>query len=166
MRKRVSPSRLIGAALIAMSVSLVVAHEPDGRVAFRYTWPEKTEATPDAPVLKLTITAVSPLKDAHLVATPPSGIGLTVRAPGRAALPWPRAGMDLGDLAAGQTVVVDLDLIKPAQGGGVMGFALEATSDGRKVREGVGVPVGAPGVEPTQRDGVIEFPAEQGAPAP
>ena len=92
--------------------SVVLCGEPDGRVIIRYEWPKKTDAEPDAPVLRLTLTAVVPLTDAHVAVALPSGIDLTLRAPGRAPALWPREGLGFAELAAGQTVVVDLQHIR------------------------------------------------------
>ena len=164
MYKRVFPGLAILAVLFVASIG--VPAEPDGRVIFRYDWPDKADANPDAPVLRLTMTAVVPLKDTRIAVTVPTGIELTVRAAGRAPSPWPREGLAVGQLAAGQTVVVNLDLAKPAKGGGLITFALDAIADGRAVHEGVGVPVGVPGTEPIVRDGVVEFPAAREDPAP
>lgn len=159
---------LRGLAILALvyAGSAAFPGEPDGRVIFRYDWPKKTDAEPNAPVLRLTMTAVVPLTDAHVAVRLPSGIELTVRAAGRAPAAWPREGLGFGTLAAGQTVVLDLDLVKPSKGGGIIGFALDATAGGRAVHEGVGVPVGTPGTEPVVRDGIVEFPAAREEPAP
>lgn len=164
MYKRVSPGRLILAAFVVISSAL--SHEPDGRVAFRFDWPEKSDASQGAPLLRLTLTAAVPLSEAQLVVTLPEGVELSVRAAGRAPMRWPLEGLKIGELAAGQTVVVELDVAKQARGGGVVGFALEATSGGVAVREGVGVPVGNPGTEPTLRNGAVEFPAAREVPTP
>jgi hypothetical protein len=162
--KGVFPGLAILASLVLGSTA--VAIEPDGRVAFRYDWPDKTEGNPDAPRLRLSMTAIVNLAETHLSATLPTGIELTVRAAGRAPAPWPEEGLAMGDLAAGQTIVIDLDIAPPPRGGGIVGFVLQATADGRAVREGVGVPVGVPGTAPTLRNGAAEFPASREAPAP
>ena len=164
MYKRVFPGLAILAAVILGSAA--VASEPDGRVAFRYDWLDNKEGIPEAPRLRLSMTAFVNLVETHLAATLPAGIGLTVQAAGRAPMPWPEEGLAIGDVAAGQTIVVELDIAKPPQGGGIVGFLLQATSDGSAVREGVGVPVGVPGTAPTQRNGAAEFPATNGDSAP
>ena len=163
MYKRVFPELLILAVFILGSAAL--ATEPDGRVAFRYLWPDRKAGDPDAPRLRLTMTAVTQLADVHLVAMIPSGVGISVR-DGAAGGSWPTDGLAIGDLAAGKTFVVEFDIAKPPQGGGIVSFILEATSEGRAVREGVGVPVGVPGTEPTLRNGAVEFPASSPDPAP
>ena len=164
MSKRVLPGLAILAALIVGSTA--VANEPDGRVAFRYDWLDNKEGIPEAPRLRLSMTAFVNLVETHLAATLPAGFGLTVQAAGRAPMPWPEEGLVIGDVAAGQTIVVEFDVAKPPQGGGIVGFLLQATSDGRPVREGVGVPVGVPGIAPTMRNGAAEFPASSPDPAP
>jgi len=157
MSSRLLPRLAILAALIFGAPA--VATEPDGRVAFRYDWPDKKEGEPDAPKLRLSMTAFVDLAAARLSATLPTGIGLSVQGAGRAPAPWPEEGLAIGDLAAGRTVVIDLDIENPPQGGGIIGFLLLATTDGREVREGLGVPVGVPGTTATLRNGAVEFPA-------
>ena len=155
------------AILAAMSfASIAIASEPDGRVAFRYDWTAKTEDAAAAPKLRLSITSFVNLSETHLRATLPAGIGLTVQAAGMAPASWREEGLMLGDLAAGQTIVIDLDVAKPPEGGGIVGFELQAISEGRAVREGVGVPVGLPGSAPALRNGALEFPAADEVPAP
>ena len=161
MYKRLFPGLLILAALILGSAALAI--EPDGRVAFRFSWPDGKDG--DAPRLRLSMTAVTKLADIRLVARIPSGVGLSVR-DGAAGGIWPAEGLAIGDLAAGQSIVVEFDVSKPSQGGGILGFVLQATSDGRAVSEGVGVSVGVPGTEPTLRNGAAEFPASSPDPAP
>jgi hypothetical protein len=138
------------------------ATEPDGRVAFRFAWPDGKDG--GAPRLRLTMTAVSPLTNARLTARLPAGVGLSLH--DAAGGGWPEAGLELGTFAAGRTVVVEFDIAKPERGGGIVSFVLEATSDGRQVTEGVGVPVGLPGTEPTLRNGAVEFPAAKPDAAP
>ena len=146
-------SIVLGPAVLS---SIALAIEPDGRVAFRVTWPEVKEG--DTPRLRLTMTAVTDLADARLVAKIPDGVGLAARgANGVTAVP--DDGVEIGALAAGRTLVVEFDIEKPLHGGGIVSFTLEATSDGRAVMERVGVPVGVPGTEPTLRNGAAEFPA-------
>jgi hypothetical protein len=146
-------------AMLAVSVwSLAaLAIEPDGRVALRYAWPDR-KADAASPRLQVSVTAVTPLKDARLVARVPSGLSIALR-DGVATESWPAEGLVIGDLAAGKTVVLELDVPKPARGGGIVGFYLEATADGKEIREGVGVPVGTPGTQPTIRNDAAEFPA-------
>ena len=154
MYKRVFPGLLILAAIVLCSSAL--ATEPDGRVAFRFTWPDGKDG--DAPRLRLSLTAVTQLADARLVAKLPPGIGLAVR-DGAGGGAWPDEGLAIGNLAAGRSIVVEFDVQKPPRGGGIVSFSLQATSEGRAVSEGVGVPVGVPGTEPTLRNGAVEFPA-------
>jgi hypothetical protein len=162
--KRVFQGLAILAAVVFAGAA--PAKEPDGRVAFRYDWLDKLDGDTASPKLRLTITAFVDLKEAELRATLPAGIGLTLKAAGRAPAPWPEDGIALGDVAAGQTIVVELDIAKPAQGGGIVSFAIQGTSDGRPVREGVGVPVGVAGTAPTLRNGAAEFPAARPDSAP
>ncbi len=159
---------LHGLAIIAALTlgPTALATEPDGNVIIRYGWPEKSDTNPNPPGLRLTLTAVVPLTAARLTATHPAGFDLNFHSPPSAAAVWPREGLELGAIAAGQTVVVDLDVVKPAKGSGVVGFVLEATAGDHVVREGVGVPVGVPGPEPVERDGVVEYPAGREVPAP
>ncbi len=166
MYKRGAPSRLIRAALVVMSVvSFAGAHEPDGHVAIRYAWVDQPGRATGKPVLHLTMTAVVPLKNARVVMTLPAGIDVALLSGGNAAA-WPGTGMEIGDVAAGQTIAIDLDVVPPAKGGGFVGFALEGEAGGRKIHEGIGVPVGTPGAEPSVHDGLVEYPAGHGAPAP
>ena len=154
MCKRAFPGLMILAALfLALSA---LATEPDGRVAFRFSWPDGRDG--DAPRLRLSLTAVTQLADARLVAKIPPGIGLAMRDGGGGAA-WPDEGLAIGNLAAGRSLVVEFDVQKPSRGGGIVSFVLEAVSEGRAVSEGVGVSVGTPGTEPTLRNGAVEFSA-------
>jgi hypothetical protein len=159
--KRVFPGLLILAALVLGSAALAI--EPDGRVAFRFSWPDGKDG--NAPRLRLSMTAVTNLADAHLVAKIPSGVGLSIRG-GAAGGAWPDEGLAIGSLAAGRSFVVEFDVLKPPRGGGIVSFVLQATCEGRAVSEGVGVPFGMPGTEPTLRNGAAEFPASSPDPTP
>ena len=154
MYKRVFPGLMILAAIVLCSSARAI--EPDGRVAFRFSWPDGKDG--DAPRLRLSLTAVTQLGDVHLVAKLPSSLGLSLRN-GAGGGAWPDEGLAIGSLAAGQSIVVEFDVQKPSRGGGIVSFVLEAISEGRAVSEGVGVPVGVPGTEPTLRNGAVEFPA-------
>lgn len=154
----------ISAALVVYSTSPAV--EPDGGVALRYVWPDKADGNPDAPSLRLSLTAFINLAETHLSVTVPPGIQLAVHAAGRAPMPWPEEGLAIGSLAAGQTIVVDLDVAKPPRGAGIVAFVLRGIANGRALREGIGVPVGVPGTAPTLRNGAAEFPAAREDPAP
>jgi hypothetical protein len=160
--KRLLPGLAILAVLVLSSV--VAAVEPDGRVAFRYDWPDRKNGDAASPRLAVSMTAVTPLKDARLVARIPAGISVALRH-GASPAAWPSEGLELGDLPAGKTIVVELDVPRPAKGGGILGLYLEANADGRPVSEGVGVPVGLPGTAPTIRNGAAEFPAARPDPA-
>jgi hypothetical protein len=151
---------VLGAALLA------VAHEPDGRVAIRYDWIDAKEGQSSEPKLRLRLTAVVDLSELTLSAKVPSGIRLAVRAEDRAAAPWPDDGIPIGALAAGGSIIIELDVEKPTSGGGIVAFALAGLEKGVPIQEGVGVPVGSPGIQPTLRSGALEFPAEQRTPAP
>ena len=142
------------------------AHEPDGRVAFRYEWLDAKAGETPEPKLRLMLTAVVDLGELTLSARVPSGVRLALRTAGRAAAPWPDEGIGIGALAAGASIVVDLDVECPSKGGGIVGFALSGVAGGVPIAEGVGVPVGIPGTEPTLRNGALEFPAAQGDLAP
>ncbi len=152
-------------ALLALGLP-VAAGEPEGRVAFRYVWVDNADSASTVPLLRLTINAVVPLGEAHLSASIPKGVQMSVRAAGRAPTPWADEGLTLGSLAAGQTVVVDLEVARPASGGGLIEFQLDAVRDGQTVHEGVGVVVGQPGITPKLRNGAAEFPAAQQDPTP
>ena len=158
--------RILAILVVAIVVQATPASEPDGRMVFRYAWVEDKSGAATAPKLRLMVTALVAVSDAELSATLPAGIGLTVSAEGLAASRLPEEGLALGDVAAGQTVVVEFDIEKKAHGDGVIGFAFRGTADGRPVREGVGVPVGVPGAKPTLRNGAAEFPAARADPAP
>jgi len=160
----VFPGLEIVAALIVCAT--VPGVEPDGRVAFRYLWPDKPDGDPETPRLRLSITAFVDLAETRLSVTLPTGIMLIIRAAGRAPTPWPEEGLEIGDLVAGQTIIVDLDVARPPPRAGIVAFVLRGLADGTAVREGVGVPVGAPGTAPTLRDGIAEFPAAREDPAP
>ena len=157
MRRRLSlrtfaPAAVLGAALLA------AAHEPDGRIAIRYDWLDEK--------LRLTLTAVVDLSELNLSAKAPHGVRLAVRAEDRVAAPWPDDGIPIGALTAGTSIVIELDVEKPSSGGGIVAFAIAGLDKGVPVQEGLGVPVGSPGVQPVLRGGALEFPAEQGTPAP
>ena len=164
MYKRVFQGLAVLAAVALACAAM--ATEPEGRVAFRYAWLDRQDADTGLPKLRLTITAYVSLSDAELQAILPAGIGLSVKAPGRATAPWREEGLPLGNVAAGQTIVVEFDVAKPTPGGVIVAFALSWIADGRPVREGVGVPVGEPGTSPTLRNGAVEFPASRADPAP
>ena len=156
MYKQVPPALLLLASLALGPAALAI--EPDGRVAFRTAWLDAKDGS--APRLQITMTAVSPLTGARLVAKVPEGIGLSSRgANGLTALPL--EGIAIGTLAAGETFVVEFEVAKPDRGGDIVSFTLEASSQGRVVTEGVGVPVGVPGTEPKLRNGAVEFTALQ-----
>jgi hypothetical protein len=74
--------------------------------------------------------------------------------------PWPVSGLEVGDLSRGQTIVFDVDVDRPAGGGGLVSFSVAGSADGVALSESVGVYVGEPAVKPVVRDGVIEYPAE------
>jgi hypothetical protein len=162
--------RLVLSALTAFLVVLrpLRAHEPDGRVALRYEWTAPKAAGGSRP-LRVALTAIVALRDVRVSAAVPKAALVNVRAlridgeapssstEGR----WPDAGVALGDLAPGQTVVFDLDVIEPAEGGGILAVGLDGFAGERAVHEGVGIPVGTPGGTPTLRNGALEFPAEQ-----
>lgn len=151
---------VLGAALTS------AAHEPDGRIVIRYDWLDaKAGESPD-PKLRLMLTAVVDVSELTLSARVPQGVGLAVRAAGHSATPWPDDGIPIGALAAGRSIVFELEVEKPSKGGGIVGFALRGVVGGVPIVEGVGVPVGIPGTEPKLRNGALEFPAEQGNPAP
>jgi hypothetical protein len=164
----VCKASLRGLAILAATIfaSTALATEPDGRVAFRYEWIAKPDDAGAKPVLRLSLTTFVDLSEAQLRASLPAGFGLTVHSGGRAPSPWREEGLELGVVPAGRTIVIDLDVAKPAEGGGIVGFVLQATAEGRDVREGVGVTVGQPGTAPTLRNGALEFPAAEAVPTP
>jgi hypothetical protein len=98
-------SIVLGPAVLS---SIALAIEPDGRVAFRVSWPEVKEG--DTPRLRLTMTAVTDLADARLVAKIPDGVGLAARgANGVTAVP--DDGVEIGDVAfLGATLWTDFRL--------------------------------------------------------
>jgi hypothetical protein len=143
------------------------AHEPDGRVVIRHTWQEPQE--PGSPrVLRLTVTPVVPVTEAALVAKLPEAASLAIlsaRIPGdgaRAPLAgaWPAAGLRLGDLDAGETIELELEVRTLAGRGGMLAIALDGLSGAHPVHEGIGVAVGVPAQPPELRNGAAEFPAE------
>ena len=155
------------ALVVALAAAVPInAHEPDGRVAIRYDWPEAKAGESGAPKLRLTLTAIVNVTELRVSATIPSGIGLLLRAAGAPPVPWPEEGLSIGDLPAGKSIVVELDVEKPASGGGIVGFVVHGVADGRAVLDGAGVPVGVPGTQPTLRNGALEFPAARADPAP
>ena len=156
------------AAAVAIAVGVpAIAAEPDGRVVFRYEWIDDKDAPAETARLRLSVTSVVPLEDAQLRATLPNGVALAVRLNGlAAAAPWPAAGVEIGALAAGETIVLDVDVQTPVRGGGLVRFAMSAVSRGVAVNEGVGLFVGQPRVKPVERDGVLEYPADTEAGTP
>jgi hypothetical protein len=164
----VSKRGLQGLVILAATVfvSTAMASEPDGRVAFRYDWITKSDDASTASKLRLSLTTFVDLSETQLRATLPAGVGLTVQSAGRAPAPWREEGLELGIVPAGRTIVIEFDVAKPAEGGGIVGFVLQATATGGAVREGVGVPVGTPGTPPSLRNGALEFPAAEAVPAP
>lgn len=151
---------------VLVAAAAVSAHEPDGRIAIRYDWPEAKAGETGPPKLRLTLTAVVDLAGLQLTAKVPAGIRLSLNAAGRTPFPWPDEGLAIGDLSAGRTIVVEMDVEKPAKGGGIVGFEIRGEAGHTPLVEGVGVVVGTPGIEPTLRNGALEFPAEQGNPSP
>ena len=164
MYKQCFPGLAILAAVFFASTA--TASEPDGRVAFRYEWLAKVDDPAAAPKLRLSVTAFVGLSETRLRATLPTGFGLNVQSLGSAPAPWPEDGLAIGGLAPGQTIVVELDVAKPGDDGGIVEFVLQATANGAEIREGVGVPVGVPGTSPKLRNGAVEFPASHEVPAP
>jgi hypothetical protein len=159
---------LPGLAILVMVLfaSATMASEPDGRIAFRYDWLTAVDDAAAPPKLRLSVTAFVALSETRLRATLPTGVAVVVQAAGRVPAPWPEEGLAIGGLVAGQTIVLELDVAKPADGGGIVEFTLEGTAGGGAFRERVGVPVGLPGTAPTLRNGAVEFPASQEVPAP
>jgi hypothetical protein len=154
----------LGAILACAFATL--AHEPDGRFAFRYAWiaPE-VDGAPRT--LHLTVTANVSMSDVEIDAIVPKATKVKIRSlvvPGRATSalegPWPSAGLPLGTMAAGTTIAFDLDVIEPSSGGGFLSIGCHGRIGDRPVAEGVGIAVGTPGTAPRLRDGVAEFPAE------
>src|SRR5262245_40910855 len=156
---------VVVAAALAVGAG-VCAHEPDGHVVIRYDWVEPPAGETAPPKLRIVLTAVVDVRGLKLDARLPAGVGIAVRGAQRMPLPWPADGLQVGDLDAGRSVVLDLDVEKPASGGGIVGFALTGQAGGMALHEGVGVSVGAPPVEPTLRNGALEFPAASGDPNP
>lgn len=162
----------MGAVLVCAWLGSL-AHEPDGRFAFRYAW-GAPPADGGPRVLHLTITATVPISDVEVTATVPKAASLTIRAlvtPVRPSSPsvegpWPASGVPLGDLAAGTTVAFDLEVAEPGTGGGFLSIGCQGRLGDRPVVEGVGIAVGRPGIAPHIRDGVAEFPAEPSDRAP
>jgi hypothetical protein len=150
------------AALVLGWGQAAPAHEPDGRVAFRYAWESAPDGDPGGPKLRLSMTAFVDLAGARLSAALPQGVGLAVQPAGSAPAPWSREGLAIGRISAGQTVVFEFDVTRPEKGGGIVGFVLQAEgAGGRLVTEGVGVPVGTVGMKPATRNGAAEFPASR-----
>ena len=150
-----------------------LAHEPDGRFAFRYVWGDPP-AGGGPRALHVTVTATVGMSDVELSAIVPKAASVSIRSlvvPGRASSPaiggpWPASGIPLGDLAAGTTVAFDLDVAEPSTGGGFLSIDCDGRAGDMPVVEGVGIAVGTPGIAPHIRDGVAEFPAEPSDRAP
>lgn len=164
MRRSVLAWLAVVAALCAGGTG-TVAHEPDGRTALRYEWVKPARGGPST-TLRVLVSAIVPLREARVLAVVPEGVELRLRAIVRAGAPkrsepspWPVEGAAIGDLRAGDSVVLELDVDAPVAHGGVLSLSVEAISDGRSVREGIGVVVGTPGTEPAMRHGAAEFPA-------
>jgi hypothetical protein len=166
------PVILLPAALL-LAAGGVGAREPDGRLALRYAWSGPPESGASR-TLRVTITSIVAVTDVRITAGIPPAASVSIRglrvsgvqplavAEGR----WPDTGIALGDLAAGATVVLDLEVAEPVEGGGILAIGVDGRLGGRTVHEGEGIPVGHPGLVPTVRDGVAEFPAEQDGRAP
>ncbi len=150
---------LAAAAAIALGLSAAAA-EPDGRLALRYEWLGDKDPAAKTATLRLTITAVVPVRETRIAAALPPGTGLALRTAAAQPNPWPATGLAVGDLSRGQTITFDVDVDRPASGGGFMSFSVAGSADGIALRESVGVYVGEPAVKPVVRDGVIEYPAE------
>jgi hypothetical protein len=149
------------------------AHEPDGRFVLRYAW--KSDRVPGSTrPLSVTLTSVVAVKDVRISAGIPPAALVNIRslrvAGAQPLAPtegrWPDAGVALGDLPAGATVVFDLDVVEPSAGGGILAIGVDGRLGDRVVHEGEGISLGRPGLAPTIRDGVAEFPAEPGGRAP
>jgi len=150
---------LAAAAAIALGLSAAAA-EPDGRLALRYEWLGDKNPTAKTATLRLTITTAVPVRETRIAAKLPPGIGVALRTAAAQPNPWPVSGLEVGDLSRGQTIVFDVDVDRPAGGGGLMSFSVAGSADGVALSESVGVYVGEPAVKPVVRDGVIEYPAE------
>jgi hypothetical protein len=159
--------------VIVTGAPQLCAHEPDGRFTIDSQW--LADAVPGSPrPLRVSITAVVPLKGVTLTGRIPSVTSVSVRALRWAGAPdalgpWPDAGIDLGSVNAGQRFVFDLEVVEPIQGGGLLVIGVDAADPrggDKPVHEGVGITVGLPGIAPVLRHGALEFPAERGDPAP
>ena len=169
-RLRCIPTLGIVCGLLASSAA--PAHEPDGRVAFRYEWSAPHEAASPS-TLRLTLTLHAGLQGIRLGASIPPATAVRVvsaRTAGGSAVAggpggaWPPDGLHLGDLPSGAIVILDLAVTPPAAGGGILAFGLDASAGSVPVHEGVGVPVGTPGTPPVLRNGAAEFPAAHAEP--
>lgn len=161
--------RALAIAALVLCGSRGLAHEPDGRIAFRYLWIAPAGGS-DVKILRLIVTPVVLLEDATLSADIPKSSSVAIRPTVVGGTPiaggWPSAGLFLGSLHAGQPLAFDLEIVEPLTGGGALSFSLSARSGGTEIREGVGITLGRPGPPAVLRGDVLEYPAEQGGKAP
>ena len=142
------------------------AAEPDGYVAIRYEWLDPKSDPAGLPRLRVSLSAIEPLTGLTLLAKVPEGIAVradrVVFAGAGAAseLPQPGEPLRLGDLDRGGAAVVEFVLEFSPGAGGIGSLTVEAvTLSGKAVREAAGIPIGLVGVQPTLRNGALEFPA-------
>ncbi len=145
----------------------VSATEPDGHLRLRAEW--ITPATGRGPsVVRLSIHSLVPLDEATLIVSAPLDfavrpLNLSRRpefeagpaAPGRRAI---RASLARLDTAAPS--MIDFELILSPGGHGVLEFIVQGRdSNGRTIRNAIGLAAGEPPSAGVHRLGAIEFPA-------
>jgi hypothetical protein len=149
---------------LILIATLLPASEPDGRTILRYAWAPGAPNGAGVRLLKLTVTAASPLHGVRIRIEPPAGIRAEVAGTGTSLPGRGRSEKLLGDFAKGVSQGIEFSILIPYQGGGIVSVRVEGTGDdGRPFVEGLGVPVGTPGKAPAIRNGAAEFPA--GAPS-
>jgi hypothetical protein len=163
-----SVSKAVALTILAVSCLVGAAHasEPDGSVAIRYEWLDPKLDPAGLPRLRVSVSAFEPLIGLTLLAKVPPGISiradrLVLAGAGAAPeLPQPGEPFLLGDLDRGAAAVVEFVVELPPGAGGIGSLTVEAVApSGKAVREAAGVPIGVIGVQPTLRNGALEFPA-------
>lgn len=149
-------------ALAAHSVA--GASEPAGHAELAYAWdvsPATSSSEPRA--LTITVKPVVGLGAAEVTWEAPAGIA--IRPAGSEPASVAATSWLLGDLTDATTRVLTFEVRAGPGAGGIAVFRLSGNrADGRRVAEGMGIPMGAIGSSPARRFGAVEYPAASAAP--
>ena len=163
----VSGAKLLLLLAAVAIVSPILATEPDGHLELRTAWLQK-DADRGSWVVRLSIRPLVALDDASLTVTSPVDVALRPLAPTvegefvvvAAAQDRHAIRADLRPLDTTAPSTVDFELNLSPGGHGILEFIVEGrASDGRIVRNAVGLALGESPPGRVRRLGAIEFPA-------